>query len=43
MDYETVKVSVHFVDDDDEDLGKIAMKRYQEEKHLAVNVSLDDL
>lgn len=33
----------YFVDDDDESLGKLALQRYQDEKHLAVKVNLDDL
>ena len=30
-------------DDDDKALGDLAIKRYNEEKHLAITVSLDDL
>lgn len=33
----------YFVDDDDDELGKLALKRYNDEKHLAVKVNLDDL
>ena len=32
-----------FEDEDDAELGELAIKRYQTEKHLAVKVSLDDL
>lgn len=32
-----------FADEDDVELGELALKRYQEEKHLAVKFSLDDL
>ena len=33
----------YFEDEDDSELGELAIKRYQTEKHLAVKVSLDDL
>ena len=33
----------YFTDEDDSDLGQLALKRYQEEKHLAVKVNLNDL
>lgn len=33
----------YFEDEDDSELGEIALKRYQAEKHLAVKVNLDDL
>ena len=32
----------YFTDEDDSELGQLALKRYQEEKHLAVKVSLND-
>lgn len=33
----------YFVDEDDAELGQLALKRYKEEKHLAIKVNLDDL
>lgn len=33
----------YLVEDDDISLGNLAVKRYNEEKHLAVTVNLDDL
>ncbi len=33
----------YFIDEDDAELGQLALRRYQEEKHLAIKVSLDDL
>lgn len=33
----------YFEDEDDLELGQLALKRYQKEKHLAVKVDLDDL
>lgn len=33
----------YFTDEDDSELGQLALKRYQEEKHLSVTVSLNDL
>lgn len=33
----------YFTDEDDSELGQLALKRYQEEKHLAVKVNLNDL
>ncbi len=33
----------YFVDDDDEVLGDLAIRRYNAEKHLAVKVNIDDL
>lgn len=33
----------YFEDEDDSELGELALKRYQAEKHLAVKVNLDDL
>lgn len=38
-----VAQSYYFADDDDAELAQLAYKRYQEEKHLAVKVNLDDL
>lgn len=33
----------HFADEDDVELGQLALKRYKEEKHLAVTVKLNEL
>lgn len=33
----------YFADEDDVELGQLALKRYKEEKHLAIKVNLDDL
>jgi len=33
----------YFADDDDLELGQLALKRYKEEKHLALTVKLDEL
>lgn len=33
----------YFEDEDDLELGQLALKRYNAEKHLAVKVNLDDL
>jgi hypothetical protein len=33
----------YFEEDDDTELGQIAIKRYQTEKHLAVKVDINDL
>jgi hypothetical protein len=33
----------YFVDDDDESLGDLALRRYNAERHLAVKVNIDDL
>jgi hypothetical protein len=33
----------YFVDDDDEALGNLALRRYNAERNLAVKVNIDDL
>lgn len=33
----------YLIDEDDISLGNLAVRRYNEEKHLAVTVNLDDL
>ena len=33
----------YFADEDDVELGQLALKRYKEEKHLAIKVNLSDL
>lgn len=33
----------YLVDDDDEALGDLAIRRYNVEKHLAIKVNIDDL
>jgi len=33
----------YFEDEDDAELGQLALKRYQTEKHLAIKVNLDEL
>lgn len=39
----SVAAQSYFADEDDAELGQLALKRYKEEKHLAIKVNLDDL
>lgn len=43
MIYKTVNLPADFINGDDSELGQLALKSYQEEKHLALKVSLNDL